>query len=430
MADMEKHKKNMVKNTYKRNALWNAIAGIINALEAVIVVAVVSRVNGLSEAGIVTIAFSFGNLFMTIGKFGMRNYQVAHCGYDVSFKTFLHSRVITTITMVFAAAVYNMAYFLKGEYSIEKAQTIFLVCMWYAVDAFEDVLSAQYQCADRLDIGGKIFSGRWILTITAFIMTDFVSRDIVKSALTALLASIFLEIFFLLHTYSSYGSKTEVKSENGLFRLLKSSMPLCISSFVYFYVTNLPKYAINDTLTDEIQAVYGYISMPVFVISLLNDFIYLPQLTKYILEWREKKTKQFANKIVRQIEIIFFIILICMAGAYVLGIPVLSVLYHADLSEYKMHLMALLAGGGFLAVVGFGASMLTIMDEQKKAMYLYIIAAIMGQFLVPKLVREFGLWGAVSGYTINMLFMALMFISILAKIIKSKLKQSGERRSE
>ena len=32
---------------YRKNVLWNVVAGIINAAEAVIIVAVVSRVNGL-----------------------------------------------------------------------------------------------------------------------------------------------------------------------------------------------------------------------------------------------------------------------------------------------------------------------------------------------------------------------------------------------
>lgn len=405
---------------YKRNIIWNAVAGLINAVEAVVILAVVSRVNGLKESGIVTIAFSFANLFMTIGKFGMRNYQVAHCGYDFSFKTFLRSRIITTISMVVVVALYVLFCFGGGKYSVEKSQVIFWVCMWYAVEAFEDVFAGQYQIRDRLDVGSIIFSGRWILTIAIFIITDLVSKNIVLSAVYAFGAGLCSGVIFIFYTYKKYGNKRETEIERGLWELFRNTVPLCISSFAYFYVTNIPKYTINTVLNDEIQAIYGYISMPIFVISLLNSFIYQPQLTKYVLEWREQKINLFVNRIVRQVAIIAVIILICLIGAYILGIPILSILYHENLKEYRNHLIILLIGGGFLAIAGFCANMLTIIDEQKKVMYVYLAATVIGHFLVSKLVQRFNLWGAVWGYTVSMFFMSLMFIGVLVKIIREK----------
>ena len=40
----------------KAGFIWNSIAGIINAAEAVIILMVVTRINGIEMAGIVTIA--------------------------------------------------------------------------------------------------------------------------------------------------------------------------------------------------------------------------------------------------------------------------------------------------------------------------------------------------------------------------------------
>ena len=55
---------------------WNAFAGVVNAGEAVILSMAVTRAEGLAQAGVLSITFAVGNLMMTVGKFGVRNYQV------------------------------------------------------------------------------------------------------------------------------------------------------------------------------------------------------------------------------------------------------------------------------------------------------------------------------------------------------------------
>lgn len=392
---------------------WNAIAGLVNAAEAVIVLAVVSRVNNLNEAGIMAIAFSVANLFMTIGKFGMRNYQIAHGEYDYSFKTFLVSRVMTTLIMVAIIFVYLLYCFLNKEYTTEKVGVIFFVCLWYALEAFEDVFGGKYQTIGRLDVGSKIFSFRWIITILTFVLTDTFTRNILWSSIAAFIMGLLSGILALIYTYPKLGRIGTAKGDKKLFELFKACLPLFISAFAYFYVTNIPKYSINSLLNDEIQAIYSYISMPVFVISLLNSFVYQPQLTKYVLEWREHNYKSFISRIIHQMIWITAIMALCLAGAYVLGIPFLSALYHENLKDYKLHLLILLLGGGFLAIGGFVSVVLTIIEEQKKAMMSYFAVTIAGYIIVNEFIKKFALLGAVCGYALTMFLLAFVFSTVL-----------------
>ena len=53
-----------------------------------------------------------------------------------------------------------------------------------------------------------------------------------------------------------------------------------------------------------------------------------------------------------------------LAGGFVLGIPVLSVVYGVDLAGYKTELMVLLLGGGFLAYTSFYQMILTVIRRQ------------------------------------------------------------------
>lgn len=407
-----------IKSEYYRNVIWNAVAGIINAVEAIVILAVVSRINGLREAGVLTLAFSLANLFMTIGKFGVRNYQVAHEGEDFSFRTFFKLRVITVGMMILTSIVYSLYYLISNQYTVQKSTVIILVCMWYAFEAFEDVFAGKYQVMGRLDIGSKIFSFRWSITIATFVLIDIYYRDIVIASAGALVADCVFGTVMIKTTYTKYLSPESIRIDRGLNALFKESISLGISSFLYFYMTNIPKYAINSFLDDERQAIYGYISMPTFVISLLNNFIYQPQLMKYIIEWREDKIELFIKRVVRQLIIVFLIILACLLGAYILGIPVLSILYHEKLDEYKIHLLILLFGGGLLASGAFLANMLTIMNEQKKAMGGYLAVSAIGYGIVYLMVVKFQLMGAVLGYMFTMLLLALVFGGIFISVIR------------
>lgn len=410
------------KEIYRKNVIWNAIAGLINALEAVVIIAVVSRVNSLKDAGILTIAFSLANLFMTIGKYGMRNYQVVHNGEDFTFKTFFRARLMTVGAMVLIVVAYVSYYFLNFQYTLEKSLVIFFVCMWYATEAFEDVFVGNFQSFGRLDIGSKVFSIRWVFTIVSFVVSDIIFRNIVTASILAFAVSVILGGILITYTHSGNAKEENLNHSKGLKTLFRESTVLCISSFLYYYITTIPKYAINSFLGDEVQAIYGYISMPVFLITLLNGFVYQPRLTAYVLEWRENQIKQFVSRVFRQLILILAMIVVCVLGAYVLGIPILSILYNEDLSSYRVHLLILNVGGGFLALGGYMETMLVVINEQKKGTIGYLIVAVAGYLLVNLLVEKCQLFGAVCGYMITMVLLAFIFCLFFFYAIRKKEK--------
>ena len=96
----------------KAGFIWNSIAGIINAAEAVIILMVVTRINGIEMAGIVTIAFSVGNLAMTVGKYGVRNFQVTDINHTFSFNDYFSSRIITVFIMFAFTIMYALCRYL------------------------------------------------------------------------------------------------------------------------------------------------------------------------------------------------------------------------------------------------------------------------------------------------------------------------------
>lgn len=191
--------------------------------------------------------------------------------------------------------------------------------------------------------------------------------------------------------------------------LLWNCFPVFASAFLSFYIGNAPKYAIDAQLTDEMQACYGFIAMPVFVIGLLNGFILNPMLFKISCLWNDGKVKEFVRKTLFLAASVFFITVICIAGAYVLGIPVLSFLYNTNLSSYKAELMVLLVGGGFLGLSGVLNAVLTIMRYQKDLLIGYALVAVLAFFMANSIVQNYAIMGAAILYTVLMAVLCALF---------------------
>lgn len=402
------------KNIEKRSFTLNVIAGLVNALQAIVMLMLVTRITGIIDAGILTIAFAISNLMMTIGKFGMRNFQVTDSEQKFSFKTYLKSRIITVLLMGLFSLCYILYSYFILRTSFYKVLIIFLICVIYMVDSLEDVFAGAYQQKGRLDVGSAMFCIRWVSTISVFALILIITNSLLYSIIGALITTVIISALMIKHSFASFSINLNDESV-GCIELLKKSFPLCVGAFLMIYLANAPKYEIEAYLSDEIQACYGFVAMPVFVIELLNNFLYQPKLIEISRCWNENDLKRFLNFVLRQCITLFVVIFICEIGAYVMGIPVLSFMYNTELIEYKSILLILLLGGGMLAFIGFFAVLLTVMRKQDWMMYGYLIVAVITKLFMPNIVLKYGVHGAAIAFVVSLFMLAivlLLFVSI------------------
>lgn len=407
-------------NIQKNSYIWNMLGGLLNAGQSVLILMVITRVTGIDDAGIFTIAYTSANLFLNIGNYGMRSYQVTDVIHRFSFFDYLGSRVITCSIMIAVSIAYVIYGICCNDYSANKSLVIFVICLLKVIDATEDVFAGYYQQQGRLDVASKIMTIRLLVLIIVICGSLIITKDLLLSSIITTIICALLSILFNAAVYKEFVSG-RVKwrfSIKKIRRLLFDCIGPFLAAFLSFYVGNAPKYAIDANLPQDIQAYYGFISMPVFVVGLLNNFLYQPILTSLASDWSERRRSQFVKRICRQILIIFGITVITLIGAYFLGIPVLSLLYSSDLTPYKVELLILLIGGGMLAIVGFINIVLTILRHQKDLIWGYLFIAIMAYFLSPVFVKMWEITGASWIYTILISALALIFAVVLIVRIK------------
>lgn len=397
------------KNISKSSFTWNMAGSMLMAFQSVIMLMIITRTLNLYEAGIFTLANASANLFLNIGKYGMRNFQVSDVKLEYSFREYYISRILTTLAMLIVSIIYVVIATLQNNYSTNKTWIIIWMCLFKIVDSIEDVYLGLYQQQNRLDVAGKILTLRMIFTIIVFGMCLIILKNQLMSLIIATIFTTLILIFFILLTYPYFKDNNKLVQKKHILQLLKVCFPLFAGCFLAFYIGNAPKYAIDKLLNEEAQACYGFIAMPVFVIGLLNNFIFSPMIAKMSLLWNEGSKKEFFKLFRLQIIIIVGITAVCEIGAYILGIPALSLLYNTNLKSYKAELLVLLLGGGFLALSGLLVTIMTILRIQNSQAIGYAIIAILAYILSPIFVKKYAVMGASFLYLLLMVLLCIIF---------------------
>ena len=394
--------------------IWNMAGSMLMAFQSVIMLMILTRTLGLKDAGIFTIAYANANLFLTVGKYGMRYFQISDMKGQFSFVNYRMSRVVSSLAMMVTAVLYTAYAAMSNGYSAEKTQVIVWMCLFKVVDAVEDVYHGFYQNQNRLDVGSKCMTLRIGITIVVYGMGLIVLRNQLVSLMIATVLTTGLFVVFTKWTIGAFDVVKEKVDWKQVFALLKVCFPLFAGAFLSFYIGNAPKYAIDAMLTDELQACYGFIAMPVFVIGLLNNFIFNPMLYKLSMMWNDGRVGQFVRKILLQSLIVAGITLVCIIGAFLLGVPVLSWLYNTDLAPYKVELLLLLLGGGFLGLSGLLNAVITIIRYQKSLMWGYAVVALLALVCSNRIVGMYGMMGAAVLYTLLMAILCVIFVGLFA----------------
>lgn len=392
----------------RKNILWNMIASTLAAGQSALMLIIVTRTVGLEQAGIFTLAYSIAQMMMTIGYFDMRSYQVTDVKKELAFKYYMSSRVITCVLMLLVSAFYIGI----KHYSGYKALIIFLACVFKMFDALEDVIHALFQKRGRLDVAGKLQSIRFILIIIVFTAALMVTGNLTIAIVLAIIVSAVIIIVFNFPLIKEFAEFKLDFDKSVLFRLFRACLPLFIGSYLALYMENSPKYAIDTYLTAADQAYYGMLAMTAFVVNLFSGFAFRPLLTPLAISWTNKRYGTYRKMIFKLLLWVILLTLGIAAAAYLLGIPVLSMVYGEDLNAFRTMLVIIVAAGG---INSFGTILyyaLTVMRRQNWLLMGYIVTAVAAFFIAPWFVKNYGLIGAAWAFALIVSIRSLVFVFI------------------
>ena len=415
-------------NNIKRSAyVWNAINAMLSACECPVALMFITRLSGMNDAGIFSIAFAVASLMLYIGLYGLRRFQASDLNEEFKFADYNGMRFITCGVMMLACfgyCVYGRAF---NGYSFEKAAVMLLVCVLKLVQAYTDVVHGNMQQKGRLDVAAKSSAVRYVLEVVAIVVTMIMTKNLLMSVAVSAVVSVAVMMLTTMaagrkycDTYVPRFGAAKIKT------LTVDGFPLFASLFLNMYICNAPKYAIDKYLTEEIQAAYNLIFMPAFMVMLLSNFIFNPIVKSYAELWLSdsvEQHKELWKKIRAQMLFVLGLTVLGLAVAATIGIPILSLIFGTDLSEYKTELCIVMIGGGALGYANYFSTVITIIREQKSMIACYGIAAVFAYVLSGILVKSQGIFGASVMYAIIMTVLAVLLGVITLWKLNKNLKK-------
>lgn len=408
--------------TEKNNFIWNMLGSGIYSASSMILSLAVIKIVGASEGGVFAIALTLSQMLVYIAYFEMRTFQVTDVRDEFKFSEYHSGKLITCLLMIIVCSLYVWV----KRYDSNKVIVILLVCFSRLVDGYADVYEAHFQKIGRLDLAGKSLAYRTSLFVVALIVGLLVSGKLIYSLIFADVVAIIGLWIFDINIMNVLGKIAISKCGENIKKILINCFPLFIGVFCWTYILSASRIAIDGNLASKYQSYYQIIFMPVSVINLFAGFVLRPVLPKLADEYCNGLYKAFKKNICNVMLGIMTITFVCIIGAYILGIPVLSILSGCDLHDYRFILTFLIFSGGINAIAFTLYYVLTIMRCMKSVLIDYILAAVLAAVISVPMVRIHAIAGAAFSFFITVSVLSILFaVSILKKIYLIKKGRKG-----
>ena len=400
---------------FRKNFIWNLLGTTVNAATSFIYMIIATRINGLEEAGVFSIAFSNACVLVVIGTYMGRTYQINDVKH--SDKVFIQSRKITCLLMLLVC----LGMIFIFQYSVEKSLIFLIWTVYKMLEAFSDVIYGVLHKNNRLDYVGQSLVLKVVLTILIFGLLKRIFRNLMWASLGAWPAALLIMIFWDYKYYKRYRVSKDFWSVSECRDILKEGSFICITALLSTYLVNASKYAIDMYGSDSMQAVYGILAMPATAMVLVGQYLIQPLLLKMSLLYRQKEKKAFIKNI--------FCIEAAIAGvgvfgiicAATIGIPILGIVYGVDLSMYRIQLVIVMIGALFYGGATVLTNVLTIMNKNRVQTACYALISVVVLLVSGTIVTRTGITGAVCIYAVSM----MSVLVLLALVTTLKIKRSS-----
>ncbi|MCM1060951.1 MAG: oligosaccharide flippase family protein [Eubacterium sp.] len=234
----------------------------------------------------------------------------------------------------------------------------------------------------------------------------------VKSLYIAQIFGCFLQIIIIeanIHILSSLSIK---KADKHIIRqILKFSVPLCVSSISYWFLTGFSKLIINRTLGSFENGIYAIAnSMANVAVIAVNVFQFAWNETAYMISYDNNRKKSYSKSIEILLSTIAFGYSIACLGIKFL----FDYLIGADYRSAQSVVPLLMLGVTANAVAGFIGTVFMTEKRTKYILYSTAVAVIINISLCSSAVEIMGIYGVVS--VLALAFVFLMSIRILQAV--------------
>ncbi len=396
----------MEKNIDKKNVIWNMIGATANAFNSLLFTIIVTRINGINDAGIFTYCFATACLFYMIAVYEGRTFQVTDISGKNSDTDYIYHRIITCAIMM----IVTIAFSIIKKYDIYKSSILIILCLYKCIEAFCEALYAIIQKNNYLYKVGISMFLKAIIALIVFLLVNCVTKNLLVACISIPIINILILIIYDVKNIKLTKILKTKLTKQAIIKLFKIGFFTFTLTFLGNYLINVPRYAIDDRLTNDLQTIFGIIIMPATFMGLLGQYIIQPTLTKISESIKQKRYINLRNIILYLIGIILGLGFLVTLVAYFLEVPILELIYAVELKPYFISMMIIIIGSMLYSLSTILSAVLIAMRKTTVQAIMYATTAIISTIMSYKLVEKIGVKGASITYFITMLIITTLFL--------------------
>ena len=263
-----------------------------------------------------------------------------------------------------------------------------------------------------------------ILCTATFIVINLITNNLQLSIIGLIISSIIVLItydYINIKKYNIVDKKIRLKVIGKLF---KAGFNTFAFLFLTLYIINASRYVIDIMLESKYQAIYGILIMPATVLVLVSQFIIQPFLNNIKMLIMENRIIELKKLVLKLVITILIFGTICIILAWLIGIPVLELVYGIELSDYRMDLIIIIVGSILYGIVSILSAVLVAMRETKIQLIAFLVVSVITLISSVYLVERYLIIGATLTYLISMILLSTIYSYIYF------IKLEGKRKSE
>ena len=398
------------KSNVKKDFIFNTIGTGINAFNSLFFMIIATRINGVSDAGIFTFAFSTTALFQIIGVYSGRVYQVTD-NTKATNEDYLVNKVITCVIMF----VVSILFILLRRYTGKKMLVILILCIYRTLEAFSEVIYAYFQKNYELYKVGISLVLKNILGLIVFLTINIFTRNLIYSTLGLVLNYILIMLSYDFKIFRNNFIKLRNINLNNQKKIFSLGFSTFLLSFLLMYIVNIPRYVIDFKMSDASSSIFGILIMPASVVVLIAQFILHPFLMKINDFLIHKDYKNLKKNVMNICLVTLTFGIFATFIAYLIGIPILEFIYGINLQGYTISLVVIMIGATMSGIISIISNILIAMRITTKQILVCIFVSIISLAISVYLVGTKKVVGACMGYFITMIIDFVFYVLILTK---------------
>lgn len=370
---------------YKKDYIWNTLGVFVQNAISPLLLIIVTRVNGIDDSGVFSFAFSVAIIFWAIAMWGGRTYQVS----DVANKFLRQSYVLTRIILSTAVLVAAYLFCVLNGYDQVKTAILMSLVFVKVTEALADVYYGVMQSNNKLYVSGKIMLVKYSIAMIAFVVTDFALHNLLLScvAFASVMLLFLLAVDIPLTRQIDQGLKSQIFSAVTLKesrKITKILAPVFAVTLLAMLSLNIPRYFIDIYHQADI-GYFGILAMPVTLIVLMMTLILQPNVVQLSHLLKMRKYDEFNKYVLKICTITAAVGLFILAGAAVIGVPALELVFGIDFSNYYYALIVIVFAAIINALVGVMINIFVIMRVFRPQVFVLIVtnlALVLASYLI------------------------------------------------